>query len=203
MPLIEKHALSSGTEDWLAPNCKARQGLGRRQVSWDLRHELLLTDASSAAWFVAEPRNRRRFSKEGLIEGLACDLSWVSHEAADQQQDSLSVAAVRLQRNRVSRIRAEALMLRAEFDALSKRWQRDTKHLSLVSKTITHPAYFRIIGMGEAAIPLILEALRVRPAHWFAALRATANTDPSRLEDTPSEAREAWLLWGIAQGYID
>ena len=57
--------------------------------------------------------------------------------------------------------------------------------------------------MGEAVVPLLLEELRERPAHWFAALRATTNFDPSTAEANPSQAREAWLEWGKSQGYID
>jgi hypothetical protein len=77
------------------------------------------------------------------------------------------------------------------------------KHLSLISKKVTHNSYLRIIGMGEGAIPLILESLRARPDHWFVALRATTNVDPSKPDDNPSMAREAWISWGIEQGYID
>jgi hypothetical protein len=105
--------------------------------------------------------------------------------------------------DQASALRSRSEMYRAEFEALSRRWQRDTKHLSLVSKKIIHPAFLRIIGMGEPAIPLILEALRDRPAHWFVALRATANIDPVSEDANPSEAREAWLAWGRSQGYID
>ena len=99
------------------------------------------------------------------------------------------------------RLRAE--QFRVEFEALNKKWQRDTKHLSLISKKITHPAYLRIMGMGEAAIPLLLEALRDKPAHWFAALRATTNIDPSPPEGNPSKSRDAWLDWGRSQGFIE
>ncbi len=97
----------------------------------------------------------------------------------------------------------KAELLRVEFEALAKKWQRETVHLSLISKKISHPAYFRIVGMGEAVIPLLLEALRDKPAHWFAALRATANIDPSPADANPSMAREAWLKWGRSEGLID
>jgi hypothetical protein len=72
-----------------------------------------------------------------------------------------------------------------------------------VQKKITHPAYFRIVGMGKAVVPLLLEALRDQPAHWFTALRATTNVDPSPRDANPSEARDAWLRWGRANGWID
>ena len=100
-------------------------------------------------------------------------------------------------------LRSQADRLRPEFSALAEQWRSETRHLSLVSKKITHPSYLRIIGMGKPALPLLLEALRDKPSHWFAALRAVANVDPTEPEANPSEAREAWLSWGKSEGYID
>jgi hypothetical protein len=57
--------------------------------------------------------------------------------------------------------------------------------------------------MGKPVVPLLLESLRDSPTHWFAALRATANVDPCAVDANPSQAREAWLSWGRALGYID
>jgi len=97
----------------------------------------------------------------------------------------------------------ETERLRPEFAELAEKWIRETKHLSLISKKITHAAYFRIIGMGKPVVPLLLAALRDRPSHWFAALRATANTDPAPPDGNASQARQAWLEWGRSQGYIE
>ncbi len=99
------------------------------------------------------------------------------------------------------RLRAERL--RSEFETLAEQWRRDTLHLSLVSRKVAHPAYFRIIGMGEAVVPLLLEALRDRPAYWFVALQATANTNPAPDGASPSTARQAWLDWGRANGLVE
>ncbi len=110
---------------------------------------------------------------------------------------------LRAERSDASALRLQAEQLRVEFTALAKRWIRDTQHLSLVSKKVAHPAYFRIMGMGQAVVPLLLEALRDNPRHWFVALRATANTDPSPAGAGPSTAREAWLKWGRDNGLID
>ena len=93
--------------------------------------------------------------------------------------------------------------LRREFEELAEQWRRETQHFSLISKKVSHPAYFRIMGMGEAVVPLLLEALRERPAHWFAALRATANVDPVPHGTNPAAAREAWLRWGAGRGLVD
>ena len=64
--------------------------------------------------------------------------------------------------------------------------------------------YQRIIGMGPAAVPLILEELQREPDHWFWALEAITQEDP-----VPAAARgkigdmaDAWIAWGKQQGYI-
>jgi hypothetical protein len=97
----------------------------------------------------------------------------------------------------------ETERLRSEFADLADKWIRETRHISLISKKITHPAYFRIVGMGKPVIPLLLAALRDRPSHWFAALRATANVDPAPSVGNASQSRQAWLEWGRSHGYIE
>ncbi len=105
--------------------------------------------------------------------------------------------------NRAAILRLKAERLRPEFLRLSDQWQSETKHLSLVSLKVAHPFYFRIIGMGEAVVPLLLEALRDRPSHWFVALQATANTNPVPNGSNPLVARDAWLNWGRSKRFID
>jgi len=100
-------------------------------------------------------------------------------------------------------LKAQTEGLRAEFNTLAEQWQRETRHLSIISKKITHPAYFRIMGMGTAVVPLLLESLNDKPAHWFAALQATTNINPATPQDNPSRTRDAWLQWGRSAGYID
>jgi hypothetical protein len=112
-------------------------------------------------------------------------------------------ALVNRSRADASSERLAAERLRPEFDALVERWRRETQHLSLISKKVAHPAYFRIIGMGKPVVPLVLEELRDRPSHWFVALRFTANTDPVPQGANPSRAREAWLEWGRAEGLVE
>jgi hypothetical protein len=102
-----------------------------------------------------------------------------------------------------TQLREQAEQVRAEFNLLSKQWRRDTRHLSQISKKVAHPAYFRIMGLGERAVPLLLEALRDQPAHWFTALRATANVNPAPCGANPGTAREAWLKWGRGEGLLD
>ena len=42
------------------------------------------------------------------------------------------------------------------FGKLARNWKAETEHFSKVTKRVLHPAYQKIIGMGEYAIPLIL-----------------------------------------------
>lgn len=91
---------------------------------------------------------------------------------------------------------------RAEFEKLADQWRRETIHESQIKKKVAHSAYLRTIGMGKPALPLLVEALRDRPDHWFPALQAIANTDPARDATTPSAARDAWLSWASAEGLL-
>lgn len=66
-----------------------------------------------------------------------------------------------------------------------------------------HPAYQRIIGMGDAAVPLILQELERSPDHWFWALNAITGADPvpESRRGVMSEMVKAWLEWGVQHGY--
>lgn len=90
-----------------------------------------------------------------------------------------------------------------EFTQLAEEWLAETGHLSSPRQVAMHPAYQRIIGLGEPAIPLILSALKERGGQWYWALRAITNASP-----VPDDAagnigvmKEAWLRWGDARGY--
>ncbi len=169
--------------DWFGADC-ARRYTNQEGAAWNLRHSSL------------EDCTDKWVSKESPVSELP-----LGAEAIDCT--SLGEGIQVKYRDRGTALRCRAEEHRVEFETLSAKWQRDTKHLSLVSKKISHPAFLRIIGMGEPVIPLVLEALRDRPSHWFAALRATANVDPVPADANPSEAREAWLAWGRSKGYID
>ncbi len=91
-----------------------------------------------------------------------------------------------------------------DFRLLVEAWQKERGSTSSTTKMLSCPAYQKIIGLGEQAIPLLLGELRRQPDFYFAALRAVARVDP-----VPPDARgnlrrmtEAWLRWGIDAGYI-
>jgi len=67
-----------------------------------------------------------------------------------------------------------------------------------------HPSYQAIIGMGEIAVPLILESLTRRFDHWFWALEAITqdNPVPRRLRGNIEAMARAWLKWGSDKGLM-
>ena len=91
-----------------------------------------------------------------------------------------------------------------EFDTLTLEWKQETAHLSSPSMIAGHPAYQKIIEMGQEAIPLILQDLKESKAHWFWALRAIARESPIQPEDRGDvdAMRDAWLDWGRRHRYI-
>lgn len=98
---------------------------------------------------------------------------------------------------------AHAKLLQQQFAKLARSWRQDTLHLSSMNQIAMHPAYQAIIGMGDRAIPLILQSLRQQPDHWFWALHSITQVDP-----VPKEARgrivdmtKAWISWGRQHGY--
>jgi hypothetical protein len=184
MPLLLQTERTEQTSEWFLPDCA---GLSAQdEAEWDFRH-IALANAAYHGWI-----------------GHADHVEWVSSD--DEQCGRALESRISLPDKGASamaiELRPKANSLRVEFDALSKKWQRETRHLPQIAKAIAHPSYLRIIGMGEAAVPLLLEALRDRPAPWFTALRAITNIEPARLGDNPAQAREAWLAWGVEEGLL-
>ena len=89
------------------------------------------------------------------------------------------------------------------FRDLARQWKQATAYVSSVTEIVTHPAYQQIIGMGKAALPLILEELRREPDHWFWALQAITCENPVPPSDAGQVHRmtQAWLNWAAAHGY--
>src|SRR5262245_13401861 len=95
--------------------------------------------------------------------------------------------------------------LENRFERLAKAWKRDTLYESFGKRIVTHPAYLEIIGMKQAAIPLILRDMqRGPPAQWFWALISLTGSSPVTQEHSGDMQRmtEAWLEWGKANHYL-
>jgi hypothetical protein len=89
------------------------------------------------------------------------------------------------------------------FEQLADQWEMDTELSSRSSDAARHPAYQQIIGIGPAALPLLLTRLRDKPGHWFWALAAIAREDPAEGASSFDEARKIWLNWGQERNLID
>ena len=89
------------------------------------------------------------------------------------------------------------------FRQLADTWREETGGLSSPSQIAAHPAYQRIIGIGEPALPLIFEDLQTRGGHWYLALRAItgASPVPPEVSGRARLVRESWLQWGREHGY--
>lgn len=89
-----------------------------------------------------------------------------------------------------------------DFSALAATWKSETRSFSNVTKRAIHPAYQQIIGMGESAVPLILDDLaRNGPNDWYWALTAITGDNPIT-EDMAGDMEamtEAWLRWGTTR----
>ncbi|MFY9223085.1 MAG: hypothetical protein WAQ98_10465 [Blastocatellia bacterium] len=89
------------------------------------------------------------------------------------------------------------------FRQLVEAWQVDCPPSSRVADIVTHPAYQQIIGLGPAAIPLLLRELETNLDHWFWALTAItgANPVPEESKGNLKKMAQAWLEWGNKYGY--
>ncbi len=97
-----------------------------------------------------------------------------------------------------------AIDLATEFRALAERWHSETDDLSSATRSLSHPSYLRVIGLGVPAIPLILRDLSENGGLWFPALEAITGlalgTESQRRSS--NQLRDVWLEWGKANGYL-
>jgi len=92
--------------------------------------------------------------------------------------------------------------LRVVFDELAQQWREETKGSPLPARRETHFAYQQIIGMGEAAVPMILESLADEIDDWFWALVAITRFDVAEGVSDVDEAADRWLKWGRETGRL-
>jgi hypothetical protein len=103
---------------------------------------------------------------------------------------------------RLIKVVRENAELKRTFKGLAEKWKRETRHISSITKTSMHPAYQQIIGMGESAVPLILQEMQENGGHWLWALHAITREDPAHEGDDFDAAVQAWLNWGRSRGHI-
>ncbi len=92
-----------------------------------------------------------------------------------------------------------------QFESLFQEWKAETALLSSGTAIVTHPAYQKIIQMGEAAVPFILIKLLEDPQHLFYALYKITGENPvlkqhaGNLTDMTAD----WMNWGKQKGYLN
>ncbi len=136
---------------------------------------------------MSEYKEQRMSIEQDVLERL-----W---QLPPEQQREVLAAAESLQ----SRGNAMEYSLHQEFEALAEQWRDETMMLSSPTKAAMHPSYQRIIGMGQPAVPLILQELERRPDHWFWALHAITGEDPAHSADNVDAVTDAWLNWWRAR----
>lgn len=91
--------------------------------------------------------------------------------------------------------------LEEEFHRALEQWREETGGYSLLSQKISHPAYLRIIGMGEAALPFIFAELTKQPDFWHVALSAITGHNPPPKLNGMRPVLDYWKEWAVNQGY--
>jgi hypothetical protein len=96
-----------------------------------------------------------------------------------------------------------AVQIERKFMRLRDEWKAQRGHEPSTMKSVLLPAYQKIIGMGPAAVPLLLRELESNLDNWFWALMAITEEDPvpeSKRGDGAATA-QAWLKWGKDHGF--
>jgi hypothetical protein len=93
--------------------------------------------------------------------------------------------------------------LAGRFHTLLSEWKTARDPFASDMSNMMLPAYQQIVGMGPAAIPLIMSELEKNLDEWFWALRAITGADPvpdEHLGDLEA-MRGDWMQWAQANGY--
>ena len=88
------------------------------------------------------------------------------------------------------------------FRLLRDAWKAQSRYLSNTAQMAMLWPYQQIIGMGPAAVPLILAELDRETDHWFWALEAICgeNPVPPEAAGKVEQMARAWLDWGQQKG---
>ncbi len=94
--------------------------------------------------------------------------------------------------------------LAERFRAEAEKWDRETAFLSSTPKMVLHDSYQKIMAMGPAVVPLLLQDLQQNRRSWFWALRhlTQANPVPSEAQGNLDKMIAAWVAWGKQEGKI-
>ncbi len=109
-----------------------------------------------------------------------------------------------LKRNATDDAASAASDVEITFRDLAVEWKTTDSASSLVRDLAMHPAYQKIIGMGPAAVPLIIAELEREPDHWFWALEAITGADPvpEHAAGDLNAMAAAWIDWAKTHGLV-
>jgi hypothetical protein len=142
------------------------------------------------------------------LELLDCRIfSWWTDSEDLKESGSFEVRNtldVALPNQRFSQCKVRGESVSERFKRLSTVWKEKAAPLSSLTSKVMLPSYQEIIGMGWAAVPLMLRDLEVAPQHWFWALRCITGTNPASVEDAGKmhQIARAWVKWGYDNGII-
>jgi hypothetical protein len=93
--------------------------------------------------------------------------------------------------------------IEATFHRLVEEWSSATAPLSSIRRKKEHPAYRKIVEMGEPAVPLVLADLARKPSHLFWVLPEITRTNPVDRDVAQNllDVINSWIAWGREQGY--
>ena len=156
-------------------------------------------------WFIGQINEQRwRFHYGRMATGER--LRMIDIAPPPDNLGHVGKVAARVKRFRHDLVRLAGNDVDADlFENLAKEWKRERNGItSSVRRMIAHPAYLRIVGMGERAIPHILKDLREESDHWFVALHAITGDNPVPVESRGrlDAMSTAWIEWGEQHGYL-
>lgn len=112
----------------------------------------------------------------------------------DVRASTAHVSVFRIPERRSDWLRS-AQDVEKNFFTYATEWREASASSSVAATTFMHPAYQRIIGLGPAALPLIIEELRREVDHWFWALAAIVGRDVAPEAASLKQAAQAWIEW--------
>lgn len=86
----------------------------------------------------------------------------------------------------------------ANFSQLLKEWRHATLASSFVADKTSHPAFKKIVALGDDIIPLIIRELRRHADFLYLALQEIVDEKdvvPPAAVGNPRASVEAWLRW--------
>ena len=93
-----------------------------------------------------------------------------------------------------------------KFDNLVDWLNSETSHSSFIHDRLIHPAYARIVEMGDSALPFIFKSLEHEVNQtYFAVLTQITGVDPipSESESMSSDSvRQLWVIWARKNKYL-